>query len=127
MKPKTFANYVASTLYEKRFGPYFVEPLVAGLQDEGKEKDKPFICGMDLIGAPVYTDDFIVTGTTSEELYGVCEAMYKPDMDSEELFETISQCLLAAMDRDCLSGWGAMVHIMTPDGITTRILKTRQD
>ena len=33
MKPTTFANVVASTLYEKRFGPYFVEPVVVGLQD----------------------------------------------------------------------------------------------
>ena len=28
MKPTTFANVVASTLYEKRFGPYFVEQYI---------------------------------------------------------------------------------------------------
>lgn len=33
-----------------RFGPYFVEPLVAGLNDD----NTPFISGMDLIGAPVF-------------------------------------------------------------------------
>jgi 20S proteasome alpha/beta subunit len=32
--------------------------------------------------------------------------------EPEELFEVLSQCLLAAMDRDALSGWGAIVHIM---------------
>lgn len=30
----------------------------------------------------------------------------------DDLFETISQALLNAVDRDALSGWGAVVHIM---------------
>lgn len=45
----------------------------------------------------------------------------------EELFEVVSQCLLAAVDRDALSGWGAEVHIVTPEGTHTRTLKCRQD
>ena len=32
--------------------------------------------------------------------------------EPEDLFETISQTLLAAVDRDCISGWGAVVHVM---------------
>jgi hypothetical protein len=32
--------------------------------------------------------------------------------EPEDLFETISQVLLNAVDRDALSGWGAVVHIM---------------
>jgi len=34
MKPNVFANVVSSSLYAKRFGPYFVEPVVAGLGDD---------------------------------------------------------------------------------------------
>ncbi len=30
----------------------------------------------------------------------------------DELFETISQCLLAGVDRDCMSGWGGIVTVM---------------
>ena len=30
----------------------------------------------------------------------------------EELFETLSQCLLSGVDRDALSGWGAIVHVV---------------
>lgn len=71
--------------------------------------------------------DFVVVGTSSEELYGVCEAFYRKDMEPEDLFETISQCLLAAVDRDCLAGWGADVHVITKDGVTSRKLKARQD
>merc|ERR1712070_304115 len=114
-------------LYEKRFGPWFVEPVVCGLQDVDGEKNVPYLCAMDLIGAPVFTDDFAVSGTCSEQLYGCCEAMYRKDMEPEDLFETVSQCLLASVDRDCLAGWGAIVHIITPEGITSRELKSRKD
>ncbi len=32
--------------------------------------------------------------------------------EPEDLFEVISQCLLSAVDRDALSGWGAVITIM---------------
>jgi len=33
------------------------------------------------------------------QLMGMCESMWKPDLEPEQLFETISQCLLAGADR----------------------------
>lgn len=123
IKPATFSALLSSMLYEKRFGPWFVEPVVAGLDAD----NKPFLSGMDLIGAPVFAEDFVVSGTCTSNLHGTCEAMYRPDMNPEELFEVLSQCLMAAVDRDALSGWGAVVHIITPDGVLTRTLKTRMD
>ena len=83
-----------------RFGPWFCEPIICGL-----ENDKPFICAQDLIGASAYPSNFVVLGTCSENLYGMCESVWKENMEPDELFETISQCLLASVDRDCLSGW----------------------
>jgi len=80
IEPETFCHLVSSTLYERRFGPYFVEPVVAGasrpsllsfgLGAERREKgdadtfglrgplslaglnskDEPFIAATDLIG-----------------------------------------------------------------------------
>lgn len=91
-----------------RFGPYFVEPIVAGL---GKD-NKPFICAMDLIGCINFAKDFVVSGTAGSNLYGMCESLWEPDLEPEDLFETISQALLNAQDRDALSGWGAVVHVM---------------
>lgn len=40
--PQTFANLVSSSLYERRFGPWFVSPVVAGINGT---TGKPFICG----------------------------------------------------------------------------------
>lgn len=41
-------------------------------------------------------------------LFILCSVSQEP----EDLFETISQTLLNALDRDALSGWGAVVHVM---------------
>lgn len=92
-----------------RFGPYFVEPIVAGLDPKTY---KPYVCAMDLIGCINQPEDFVVEGTCAKQLYGMCESLWQPDMSPEELFETISQALVNAFDRDALSGWGAVVHIM---------------
>ncbi|KAI5949342.1 PUP3 [Candida jiufengensis] len=124
IEPSTLANLISSTLYEKRFGPWFVTPIVAGLDSK---TNKPFICGFDSIGCIDFAKDFIVSGTATDQLYGMCESLYEPNLGPEELFETISQALLNAVDRDALSGWGAVVYIVTKDKIVKRTLKTRQD
>jgi len=123
MQPKMIGNMLASMLYEKRFGPWFTEPVVAGL-----DKDhNPFLCGFDFIGCLSTAEDFVVSGTTSDQLFGVCESFWRPGMNKDELFETLSQCLLSGVDRDCLAGWGGVVHIITPDEIITKKLKGRMD
>jgi len=123
MSPTVFSNMVSSLLYEKRFGPYFCEPVIAGLEDG----DKPYLCGMDLLGAQVYTDDFILAGDCTEAMYGLCESLYRPDLEPDDLFELVAQCLLSGVDRDCLAGWGCTVHVLTKEGVTTRQLKGRMD
>ncbi len=47
--PETFTHLLSSTLYEKRFGPYFIEPVVAGLPKAtaSNPNPKPFISTMD--------------------------------------------------------------------------------
>jgi len=124
IKPKTFMSMVSNLLYERRFGPYFIEPVIAGLEPK---TNKPFICSLDLIGCPMETEDFVVSGTCAEQLYGMCESLWEPDMDADTLFEAASQALLNAADRDSASGWGAIVHIIEKDKVTTRTLKGRMD
>jgi len=123
IKPSTFGHLVSATLYEKRFGPYFVSPVIAGLEPDGSV----YIAGMDSIGAIETAKDFMVAGSAPDSLSGMCESMYRPDMAPEELFETLSQCLLSGVDRDALSGWGAIVHVVTKDEVITRTLKGRMD
>jgi hypothetical protein len=42
----------------------------------------------------------------------MAESLWEPDLPAEDLFETVSQTLLNAVDRDAYSGWGAVVWII---------------
>ncbi|KAF5292652.1 hypothetical protein FQR65_LT11204 [Abscondita terminalis] len=105
MSPEIFGAMVSNMLYEKRFGPFFVEPMIAG--------NEP--------------GDFVTGGSASAQLFGMCEALWEPNMGPDDLFETISQALINAFDRDAISGWGATVYIIEKDKVTIRDLKTRMD
>ncbi|TFK50438.1 20S proteasome subunit beta 3 [Heliocybe sulcata] len=127
IEPEAFAHLVSSTLYERRFGPYFIEPVIGGLWKTQGGEYKPYIAAADLIGCLNFAKDFVVAGTASEKLFGVAEGLWEPDLEPEDLFETISQTLMNGVDRDAYSGWGAIIHIVTPDKVVTRTLKGRMD
>ena len=112
IEPETFAALVSSTLYERRFGPYFIEPVIAGMQRTPTGGFKPFIAATDLIGCLNFAKDFVVAGTASDKLFGVAEGLWEPDLEPEDLFETVSQTMLNAVDRDTNSGWGVVVHLL---------------
>ena len=76
IQPQIISNLLSTMLYERRFGPFFVEPVVAGID----KNNKPFISAMDLIGAPLLAEDFVIAGTATEALYGICETLYRPDL-----------------------------------------------
>jgi len=59
------------------FGPYFVEPVIAGIDPVTLE---PFVANLDLIGCPMVATDFAVSGTCTEQMYGMCESLWVPDM-----------------------------------------------
>jgi len=143
ISPEAFTRLVSSTLYERRFGPWFISPVVAGLSvtsanaggalgvaaeaEKDTQKVVPYIATMDLIGCIEAAKDFVVSGTAADKLFGVAEGLWEPDLEPEDLFETISQTILSATDRDAFSGWGAVVHIITKDKVITRKLKGRMD
>ncbi|KAH9404050.1 Proteasome subunit beta type-3 [Tyrophagus putrescentiae] len=123
ISPKTFGSLVSNMLYERRFGPYFIEPVIAGLD----ENNEPFICATDIIGCKNAPKDFVLAGTCEEQAFGMCETLWSPDLEPDDLFETISQALVNACDRDAGSGWGAIVYIIEKDKVTVKTLKTRMD
>jgi len=118
--PAPFASYLSDFLWKRRL---FVTPVVAGLNADGT----PFLCMQDSLGAPVESEDFVVCGTSTDALYGVCEAIYRDGMDVKELFEAASHCLMAAMERDCFGGYGATIHLITKDGIESHDIICRND
>lgn len=83
-----------------RFGPYYTEPVIAGLDPITHE---PFICSLDLIGCPMITEDFVVSGTCSEQMYGMCESLWEPDMVSE-VARLSSSCWIQPPTVNCRTG-----------------------
>jgi len=121
--PKVLGAMVTNLLYEHRFGPYFVEPIIAGLD----AKNQPYIATFDSIGCISEPEDFVAAGTCDDQLFGMCESLWKPNMNADELFEATSQALVNACDRDAISGWGAKVYIVEPTKVTIKTLRTRMD
>ena len=97
VKPHTFKAMVEGMLYERRsassatkiveflstnfennrFGPYFVAPVIAGLEPDTND---PFVIAMDLLGAGETNEPFAVAGTAEESLLGLCEALWEPNL-----------------------------------------------
>lgn len=121
---KAFAAMLSSMLYEARFGPWFVEPVIGSID---KATGEVYLCATDLLGAPCEPEDYVCAGTAGESLHGMCEALWRPNLSPEEVFEVAAQAMLSACDRDSLSGYGAVAMIVTKDKITTRLIKGRKD
>ena len=52
---------------------------------------------------------------------------WKPGLNSEELASVCGKAFLSALERDCLSGYGAIVYVLTKDGIIEYDLACRND
>ena len=116
ISPKAMATLISHVLYGQRRSPYFVEPLLVGL--EPNKDGKPFLCSYDLIGAQSRSEAFCVAGVASKSLYGTAEALWRPGLSGEELAQVCGKAFLSALERDCLSGYGAIVYLITRDGVT---------
>ncbi|KAG8347323.1 putative Proteasome subunit [Trypanosoma vivax] len=121
---KAFAALVMSMLYEARFGPWFVEPVIGSID---RKTGEVYLCATDLIGAPCEPEDYVCAGTCAESLHGMCEALWQPGLAPEELFEVAAQAMLSACDRDSLSGYGAVAVIVTREKIVTKLIRGRKD
>jgi 20S proteasome subunit beta 3 len=120
--PPALAYLVSHVLFNKR--GYFVEPIVAGLMPNTY---KPFLCAMDMIGAQSFSRSFVCAGAASLSLYGTAEALWKPNMEPQELAEICGKAFQSALERDCLSGYGVLVYLITKDGIVEYDLASRND
>ena len=120
MKADTFARLVSTSLYEHRFGPFFVTPIVVGLDD-----GEPIIYHYDSIGSAANTTGYTCAGTASANYFALCESYYKENLEVQELTDIVSNVLVSGCDRDILSGWGGIVYVLTEESINAKYLKTK--
>jgi len=143
ISPPALACLVSHVLYQKR--GYYVEPLVVGLRETTETTTTtatattatttttttttmtPFLCAMDMIGAQSVSQSFVCSGAASTSLYGIAEALWRPGMNPDELLECCGRVFQSALERDCLSGYGILVYLITKNGIAEYDLASRND
>ena len=105
---KESSRLIANLAYSglKSYQPYFVELLVAGVDDNGAH-----IYAADMSGA-ITTEDFASSGSGSPIAYGVLESVYHKNVTNEEAKEIATKAVAAAMERDPGSGNGIDVLII---------------
>jgi 20S proteasome subunit beta 3 len=167
----SMASLTSHVLYQRQrrsSRPFYVEPLVVGLEPIGwmEEEDenevnetngnddsddftgednnsvvstpstnrkrrccyRPYLCALDMIGAKSEAKDFVCAGAASDSMYGTAEALWRPDLTANELLAVCGKAFLSALERDCLSGYGAVIYVLTPeDGIVEYDLTGRND
>ena len=69
--PPSLAKLVSTKLYAQRQSPFYVEPVIAGITSDGD----PYLWSSDGLGAPMTSESFVVAGSCSASLAGICEAL----------------------------------------------------
>ncbi len=105
---KESARLIANLAYSglKNYQPYFVELIVAGVDQEGGH-----IFAADMSGA-ITSEDFASSGSGSPIAYGVLESVYNKDITNEQAKEIANRAVSAAMERDPGSGNGIDVLVI---------------
>lgn len=110
IQPNNVARLVSTLLYKLGL---ILSPIIVGISSEGK----PYICCMDGIGAQTVSDKFAVVGTANSALYGLCESLYCPELQPEQLASIAEDCLSTALERDILSGCKVRLFTITKNAI----------
>ena len=107
MPIKAAATLMANVLNGRSFYPYWVQLIVAGVDDDGEH-----VYSLDAAGGSI-PDDYITTGSGSPYVYGVLEDHYVKDLSLSDGIDLAIRAMTAAMKRDAASGNGIDVASIT--------------
>jgi len=104
------ATLMANILNQRKFYPYYVQLIIAGVDNTG-----PHIFSLDAAGGAI-EDIYTTTGSGSPYVFGVLEDNYRKDMTEEEAIDLAIRAMTAAMKRDAASGDGMDIVVITKKG-----------
>ena len=110
MSIRAAATLMANILAGRRYYPYWVQLLIAGVDDEGSH-----VYSLDPAGGCI-PDDYVTTGSGSPYVYGVLEDNFKDGMSQQDAIDLAIRSLSAAMGRDSASGNGYDIAVITKKG-----------
>lgn len=104
------ATLMANILNQRKFYPYYVQLIIAGVDDGG-----PHVFSLDAAGGAI-EDVYTTSGSGSPYVLGVLEDNYKKEMSIEDGIDLAIKAMNAAMKRDSASGNGIDLVIITSKG-----------
>ncbi len=107
MPVKSAATMLSNILNGRRYFPYWVQLVLAGVDDDGYH-----VYSLDAAGGSI-PDDYTTTGSGSPYVYGVLEDHYKEGITVDEGINLAIRGLTVAMKRDSASGNGIAIASIT--------------
>ena len=101
------STLTANILSGRRYAPYWVQLLIAGVDEEGGH-----VYSIDSAGGSI-PDTYCATGSGSPYMYGVLEDQFKEGMTRNDALKVTARSLLASSQRDSASGNGMDLAVIT--------------
>ena len=106
---EAITTFLANTLQERSYFPYWVQILIGGYDN------KPTLFDCDPVGGYSEQKDYAISGSGSVFAVGVLEDKYKPNKTMKENEELALRAIHAAIERDTYSGNGADILFIGKD------------
>ncbi|OWA50976.1 Proteasome subunit beta type-1-B [Hypsibius exemplaris] len=135
MSTKAMMALLLPTLYGRRFFPYYVRPIVAGLDREGRG----LVASYDPIGTPEFFD-YVIQGSAENLVHpflnnqiGAKKTLSDvpiqapPELTLEKAVKLLKDSFLAAAERDVYTGDTVTLMAITAKGTETTEYQLRRD
>ncbi|XP_064099061.1 proteasome subunit beta type-1-like [Macrobrachium nipponense] len=131
MSTTAIAQLLSTMLYWKRFFPYYVSNILAGLDEEGKG----VVYHYDPVGH-MEKLTFSAAGASVAQIQPLLDNQIEaknikdgkpPKMTKELAHQLIHDSFVSAAERDINTGDGVIIYTITKDGTTEETVKLRRD
>ncbi|KAI9593647.1 nucleophile aminohydrolase [Syncephalis fuscata] len=131
MSTKAFAQMLSSTLYGKRFFPYYTFCIVGGLDADGKGA----IYGYDPVGSfERYTcraagsaQNLVQPFLDSQVMLNGQKDAHIQSLSIDTVIRIVKDAFTSATERDIYTGDYIEMHIITKDGVETQLHPLKKD
>lgn len=130
MSAPAIAQLLSTTLYYRRFFPYYAFCMIAGLDNEGKG----CVYGYDAVGS-FKRDDYGCMGSGQNFLWPLLDNLVghknrldeKRALSEEEVISIVKELFIVATERDIYTGDSVEIKLIKKDGVTTEIFQLKKD
>eukprot|EP00916_Digyalum_oweni_P019656 GHVL01032796.1.p1 GENE.GHVL01032796.1~~GHVL01032796.1.p1 ORF type:complete len:215 (+),score=43.95 GHVL01032796.1:22-666(+) len=116
------AQLVSTTLYNKRFFPFYAFNIVAGIDNNGKGG----VFGYDAIGS-YERSQIDAQGSGKTLVLSVLDTLQDRNMTKQQVVQFAKDAMTSVCERDIQTGDGAEVFLIDEAGVHRELIELRQD